>query len=36
MFLGMDALKFFRRVQIDFPNREVRFQMPRKEHIAAL
>jgi predicted aspartyl protease len=31
MLLGMDALKFFRRVQIDFPNREVRFLMPRPE-----
>ena len=29
MLLGMNALKSFRRVQIDFANREVRFQMPR-------
>ena len=29
MFLGMSALRFFRRVQIDFANREIRFLMPR-------
>ena len=29
MLLGMNALKYFRQVQIDFPNREVRFQLPR-------
>ncbi|URW75814.1 retroviral-like aspartic protease family protein [Sphingomonas donggukensis] len=29
MLLGMNALKMFRRVQIDFPNREVRFLLPR-------
>ena len=29
MLLGMNAMKFFRRVEIDFPNREVRFKMPR-------
>lgn len=31
MLLGMNALKFFRRVEIDFPNREVRFQLPRRD-----
>lgn len=35
MLLGMSALKFFRRVQIDFANREVRFQMPRRDRMAA-
>jgi predicted aspartyl protease len=30
IFLGMDALKLFRRVGIDFPNREVRFLLPRR------
>ena len=34
LMLGMDALKFFRRVAIDFPNREVRFQMPRADRLA--
>lgn len=29
LLLGMDALRSFRRVDIDFPNREVRFVMPR-------
>lgn len=29
MLLGMGALKSFRRVDIDFANREVRFRMPR-------
>ena len=33
MLLGMNAMKFFRRVEIDFPNREVRFQMPRGERV---
>ncbi|HWU96362.1 MAG TPA: aspartyl protease family protein [Sphingomonas sp.] len=28
LLLGMDALRSFRRVDIDFPNREVRFLMP--------
>lgn len=28
LMLGMDALRLFRRVRIDFPNREVRFTMP--------
>lgn len=34
MLLGMNALKFFRRVEIDFPNREVRFRMPRRNRMA--
>ena len=34
MLLGMNALKFFRQVEIDFPNREVRFQLPRQERVA--
>ncbi len=29
LLLGMDALRSFRRVDIDFPNRQVRFLMPR-------
>lgn len=29
LFLGMDALKLFRQVRIDFPNREVSFMLPR-------
>ncbi len=29
LMLGMDALRLFRRVDIDFSNREVRFKMPR-------
>ncbi|MBO9622199.1 MAG: aspartyl protease family protein [Sphingomonas sp.] len=29
LLLGMDALRSFRRVEIDFPNRQVRFQMPK-------
>ena len=28
LLLGMDALRIFRRVDIDFPNRQVRFLMP--------
>ncbi|ATY34612.1 hypothetical protein CVN68_13415 [Sphingomonas psychrotolerans] len=28
LLLGMDALRSFRRVDIDFPNRQVRFRMP--------
>ena len=28
MLLGMDALKMFKRVRIDFPNREVRLALP--------
>lgn len=34
ILLGMNALKFFRRVQIDFPNREVRFSLPRRDRMA--
>lgn len=30
LMLGMDALKAFRRVDIDFANREARFLLPRK------
>ena len=29
LLLGMDALRQFRRVEIDFPNREVRLALPR-------
>jgi predicted aspartyl protease len=29
LLLGMDALRSFRRVDIDFPNRQVRFHMPK-------
>lgn len=29
LMLGMDAMRSFRRVEIDFPNREVRFLLPR-------
>lgn len=29
LLLGMDALRAFARVEIDFPNRQVRFVMPR-------
>jgi predicted aspartyl protease len=29
LMLGMDSLKLFRRVQIDFANREVRFTLPK-------
>lgn len=29
LLLGMDTLKLFRRVSIDFANREIRFQLPR-------
>lgn len=31
MLLGMNALRNFRRVQIDFANRQIRFQMPRND-----
>jgi predicted aspartyl protease len=34
LFLGMDALRLFRRVRIDVPNREVRFLMPREVFLA--
>lgn len=30
MLLGMDALRLFRTVSIDFPNREIRFSLPRR------
>lgn len=30
LMLGMDALRSFRRVEIDFPDRKVRFLLPRK------
>ena len=33
LLLGMDALRSFRHVDIDFPNRQVRFQMPRNFNI---
>ena len=29
LLLGMDALRSFRSVDIDFPNRQVRFRMPK-------
>jgi len=32
LLLGMDALRSFRRVEIDFPNRQVRFLMPKGAH----
>ena len=35
LLLGMDALKMFRRVSIDFANREVRLTMPRGQGFAA-
>ena len=31
LLLGMDALKLFRQVNIDFANREIRFARPRRE-----
>lgn len=34
LFLGMDALRLFRRVRIDVPNREIRFQFPRQVFLA--
>lgn len=33
MMLGMDALRSFRRVEIDFPNKQVRFLMPRNDDV---
>jgi len=33
LLLGMDALRSFRHVEIDFANREVRFRMPRPGHL---
>jgi predicted aspartyl protease len=35
LFLGMDALRVFRQVRIDFPNREVRFLLPRRDRLAS-
>ena len=35
LMLGMDSLKLFRRVQIDFANREIRFTMPRSAALGA-
>ena len=32
LMLGMDALRLFRRVDVDFTNREVRFSVPRNAH----
>jgi predicted aspartyl protease len=29
ILIGMDVLRLFRTVQIDFPNRQIRFRMPR-------
>lgn len=34
IMLGMDAISVFRRVDIDFPNREVRFLLPRTTNFA--
>jgi predicted aspartyl protease len=34
IILGMDAMRAFRRVKIDFANQEVRFLMPREELLA--
>lgn len=36
LLLGMDALRSFRRVDIDFPNRQVRFLMPPETRPRAL
>lgn len=33
LFLGMDALRLFRRVSIDFPNRQVRFLLPKEAYM---
>lgn len=33
LLLGMDALRSFRRVDIDFPNRQVRFLMPKDNRL---
>lgn len=33
LLLGMDSLRSFRRVEIDFPNRQVRFLMPKKNYV---
>jgi len=29
LMMGMDMLRLFRKVRIDFPNREIRFTLPR-------
>jgi predicted aspartyl protease len=34
LMLGMDSLRLFRRVQIDFANREIRFTLPRDVALA--
>jgi predicted aspartyl protease len=34
LLLGMDALQSFRRVEIDFPNRQVRFLLPKGQRIS--
>lgn len=36
LLLGMDALRSFRRVEIDFPNRQVRFLMPKPGYVPKL
>ncbi|MEI9853096.1 MAG: hypothetical protein WDN24_22155 [Sphingomonas sp.] len=36
LLLGMDALRSFRQVEIDFPNRQVRFRMPRGDRMFKL
>lgn len=36
LLLGMDALRLFRRVDIDFANRELRLKLPRNARTAAL
>ena len=35
LMLGMDTLKLFRRVQIDFANREIRLTLPKNVQVAA-
>lgn len=35
LLLGMDSLRLFRNIQIDFANREIRFSMPRPAQMAA-
>ncbi len=32
LLLGMDGLKFFRHVEIDFPNRQIRFMLPKDKN----
>lgn len=36
LLLGMDTLKLFRRVEIDFANREIRFTLPRSVTVSPL